>query len=57
MKDAAIWWYDYDKFNLKYKENLCDYIKSSSVNNKYIRSLKWIYGCPCVETIERVALD
>lgn len=54
VKDAAIWWYDYDKFTYNSKTYLCNHIKESSVKNIFIRSLKWFYGSPCVETIESI---
>lgn len=51
VKDAAKWWYD-NGYIVKSYEQLCDRIKLSYVEDKYIRGLKWIYGEPCVEGIE-----
>ena len=40
--DAASWWYD-QGYVVKDKNTLCDRIKQSYKQSRYIRGLKWIY--------------
>lgn len=42
VKDAAQWWYN-QGYIVKSADQLCDKIKESSKQDKYIRGLKWIY--------------
>lgn len=42
VKDAAKWWYD-QGYKVKDYSQLCDRIKQSYKEDKYIRGLKWIY--------------
>lgn len=42
VKDAAIWWLD-SGYKVKHYDQLCDKIKESYVQDKYIRGLKWKY--------------
>lgn len=43
VKSAAKWWYDRDFPNKKDYRDLCNTIKKSSKENKYIKNLKWTY--------------
>ena len=49
VKSAALWWIERDFHNANYRY-ICDKIKSSYKNNKYIKNIKWIYKLKCVET-------
>lgn len=42
VKSAAQWWYD-QGYIVKSAHQLCDRIKDSAKDNRYIRGLKWIY--------------
>lgn len=42
VKSAAQWWYNQGCI-VKNVRNLCTTIKTSAINDKYIRGLKWIY--------------
>ena len=43
VKSAAEWWFNNGYNNVSSAYRLCDYIKASSKDNKYIKGLKWIY--------------
>lgn len=43
VKSAAYWWYDNGYSDVKNYRYLCDVIKRSYKNDKFIRGLKWIY--------------
>lgn len=43
VKDGAYWWYDNGYSDTKNPYYLCNTIKQSYTQNKYIRGLKWIY--------------
>lgn len=42
VKDAAVWWYEHG-YIVKDLNGLCDRIKQSSKELKYIRGLLWVY--------------
>lgn len=42
VKDGAIWWLEHG-YKVKSYDQLCDKIKQSYRENKYIKGLKWIY--------------
>ena len=54
VKQAAYWWHSIDTNKLSKPSNYANYIKRSYTQNKYVRGFKWIYGKPCVETIETI---
>lgn len=54
VKDAASWWYD-NGYVVKNKYNLCNRIKQSYKEDRFIKGLKWFYKSKCVETIEKVS--
>ena len=41
-------------YSITNKVNGKKYIKRSYIHNNYVRGLKWVYGKPCVETIETI---
>lgn len=43
VRDAAKWWWQNGYEDRKSWDDIQNIIKSSAVNNKYIRGLKWIY--------------
>lgn len=43
VKDAAEWWYYNGYNNVNSSNQLCDWIKKSYKENKFIKGLKWIY--------------
>ena len=42
VKDAAIWWMS-TGYKVKHYDQLCDKIKESSKQNRFIKGLKWFY--------------
>ena len=42
VKDAAIWWREHG-YKVKHYDQLCDRIKQSYKEDRYIHGLKWIY--------------
>jgi group I intron endonuclease len=44
VTDAAKWWYARDFSNRKDYYDLCNIIKQSNKQDKFIKGLKWIYG-------------
>lgn len=55
VREASEWFHKYvfEKFGRKE----CPSIKGSSRSDKFVYGLKWIYGVPCVETTEKVAVN
>ena len=43
VKSAAHWWYNNGYGTVKHWYTLCDMIKRSNVNNRFIKGLKWVY--------------
>ena len=43
VKKAAMWWYENGFSDRKNYYDLCNVIKKSNIENKYVRGLKWIY--------------
>lgn len=54
-RDGALWWKQQPSCsNYKDITTLKDYIKKSYSQKIFIKGLLWVYGTPCVETIETI---
>lgn len=54
-RDGALWWHTQPECE-HYKDitSLKDNIKKSYTEKKFVKGLLWVYGTPCVETIETI---